>query len=295
MVFKVLADIFSSKKPKLVTTEAYQRWREMIFSVKPEQVEVSKSDANRVFGVIMDIGQIDLRASTNWAISLSAFPTGEASFHPTPGGSVAGLGGDPKVAQVAQEIVQNAQVLLPETNPTQDLSLPEPGYVQFFFLTTSGVRVFKGHLDKLQKPENPFGQLLNQFGFIRQFADQILDKNREFNINTLYILAFTPEKKDANTLTAVTHLAIDQLEAKDPVFKQRMEECAESNVRFEIANTQYIATMHTPTNMRTSMMGWLKKQYNVTFNPTAGNDFFLHGMRDPQGKENFILFYFDIE
>ena len=108
----------------------YQKWREMIFSVKPEQVDVAKTTTNQVYGVIMDIGQIDLQTSINWAISLSTFPTGEASFHPTPGGSVAGLGNDPKVAQVAQEIVQTAQVLLPETNLTQDLSsLPEPGDV----------------------------------------------------------------------------------------------------------------------------------------------------------------------
>jgi hypothetical protein len=243
----------------------------------------------------MDIGQIDRQTSTNWAISLSAFPTGEASFHPTLGGSVAGLGNDPKVAQVAQEIVQIAQVLLPETDPTQDLSLPEPGFVQFFLLTTSGVRVVKGHLDKLQKPENPFKQLLNQFGFIRQFADQILDENREISIKALYVLAFTPEKMDQNTLMTVTHLADEMLRAKNPVFKRRMEEWVASNTPIEIANIQYIATMHTPTSMQTLLMDWLKKQYNVTFNPTAGNDFFLHGMRDSQGKENFILFYFDIE
>src|SRR5687767_13046226 len=118
MVFKSLSNLFGAKKPNMKTTEDYQRWRELIFAVQPEQVEGSKSDANRVYGVIMDIGQIDRRTSTHWAISLSAFPTGEATFRPTVGGGVIGLGGDPKVAQAAQEIVQIAQGLLPETNPT---------------------------------------------------------------------------------------------------------------------------------------------------------------------------------
>lgn len=173
MAFKALGDLFGAKKPKLETTADYQQWRKVIFAVEPEQVDISKSEVDRVYGVVMDIGMLDQQHATHWAMSLSAFPTGEASFRPTVGGGVVGLGGNPQVAQAAQEIVQIAQTLWPATEPTQDLSLPEPGFVQFFLLTTSGVRRVKDHLDKMQRPDNPFGLLLDRFAFIRRFADAL--------------------------------------------------------------------------------------------------------------------------
>ncbi len=56
MDFKALTNSFKPKKPNIVTTVEYQKWREVIFAVTPEQVDVAQSDANRVYGVIMDIG-----------------------------------------------------------------------------------------------------------------------------------------------------------------------------------------------------------------------------------------------
>jgi hypothetical protein len=148
----------------------------MIFMIRPEQVEVSKDEANRVYGVIMDIGMIDRQSTAHWAISLTAFPTGEASFHPTPGGAVIGLGNDARVGQAAKEIVEISQKLLPAAAAARDYPLPAPGDVQFFFLTTNGVRVIKNHLDVMQQPGSAFVPLLTRFGFIRQFADQILQQ-----------------------------------------------------------------------------------------------------------------------
>ncbi len=303
MVFKALTDLFGSKKPKVETSKDYQMWRAFIFTVSPEQVGVAQSDADQVYGVIMDIGMIDRQHSANWAISLSAFPTGEASFQPTPGGGVVGLGDDPKVAIVAREIVNISQELLQETNETQDFSLPEPGFAQFFFLTTGGVRVIKEHLDKLQRPEHPFMQLLNRFGFIRQFAGQILngdgsvanEKDNSLRVKAVYILAFTSEATDPKALQAMAFLAIDRLKEEDPTFNQVLKEHVAPKTPIEIANVQYSASMDTPQIIQNSMKGWLEGQYKVTFNPVAGNNFFKHAMRDSQGNESSILFYFDIE
>src|SRR5687767_5498575 len=103
MAFKRLSNLIGPKKPNVKTTEEYQKWRELIFAVPPEQAAISRSDANRVYGVIMDVAQIDPPSGTYWALSLSAFSTGEASFRPTVGGGAIGLGEDPKVAQYAEE------------------------------------------------------------------------------------------------------------------------------------------------------------------------------------------------
>lgn len=292
MAFKALTGLFGSKKPQVKITEDYQRWRELIFRLQPEPVE----DAHQVYGVIMDIGHLDQQSSTQWAISMSAFSTGEASFQPTVGGGVIGLGGDPQIAQVAQEIVQMAQGLLPQTNPTKDLSLPEPGFVQFFFLTISGVHGIKARLDQFQKPEHPFLQLLNRFGFIHQSADQIFDQSHDIDtrLKALYVVAFTPAKMDRNELMSVTNLAMDNLKAKNSLFKQRIEGMP-PKARLEISNAEFNVAIHTPATMQTLMGDWLQKQFNLSFKPISDNNFFLHGMRNPQGRQNIFLFYFDIE
>jgi hypothetical protein len=292
MAFKRLSNLFGPKKSIVKATEEYQKWREMIFSVPPEEVGVSKSDANRVYGVIMDIGKLDTQTSTHWAISLDAFSTGEASFHATPGSSVIGLGEDAKVAQAAQEIVQFAQGLLPETNPTQDLSLPEPGIVQFFFLATDGLHVVKGHLDQFQKRGNPFLQLIQRFHFIHQFADQVSEERHKPNIKALYVAAFTPEELNREKLIPLVFFAIDRLKAINPTFNRRIEQMP-AKTPIEMSSLKHFPKVHTLTSMQTSMKVVLKK-HNVALNPTAEDNFFVHGMTDPQGKENIFLFYFDM-
>jgi len=52
--------------------------------------------------------------------------------------------------------------------------------------------------------------------------------------------------------------------------------------------------MHTPQTMQAALMGWLENLYNMAYKPTEDKNFFPHRMKDPQGKEIFILFYFDL-
>lgn len=293
MAFKRLSNLFGPKKSIVKATPEYQKWREMVFTGQPEQEGISKGDPGRVYGVIMDIGMVDRRTSTDWAISLSAFRTGEASFHATPGSSVIGLEGDAKVAQAAQEIVQTAQRLLADTNPTQDLSLPEPGIVQFFFLVTDGLHVVKAHLDQFQKPGSPFLPLIERFRYIHQFADQISEESHKPDIKALYVVAFTPEELDQDRLVPLVFFASDRLKAINPTFRRRMEQMA-SKTPMKMVSIKHFPRVHTPKSMQTSMNAVLKKQ-NVAFNPIPDDNFFVHGMTDPQGKENYFLFYADME
>lgn len=290
MAFRTFRGVFGSRRPKIEMAEACQEWREMIFTLPPEAAGVSKSEADRVYGVMMDIGQIDTRTSTHWAISLSAFRTGEAAFHATPGSTVHIEGGEPRVVQAAKEIVQMAQELLPRTNPIQELSLPEPGFIQLFFFTTNGLHVTKGPLDQFQRPGSPFLPLLERFHFIRQLADQISEKNHQPNIKALHVAAFTPEELDQDRLIPLAFFAIDRLKAINPTFNRRMEQMA-SKTPIVAVSFKHFPKMHTLTSMQASMQAVLKK-HNVAFNPTPEDDFFIHGMKDPQGKENFFSFLF---
>ncbi len=158
----------------VVITEEYKKWREVIFNVKPEQVGVSSQEVDRVYGVLMDIGQADTGGRGNFALSLTALASGEASFRPTPGGGAIGLGGDAKVAEVAKSLVQIGQATISATKATTDFaSLPKPGWVRFTYLTTSGVRSVEGQLNVMLSPHNPFSKLMNGFGFIRNFAEKL--------------------------------------------------------------------------------------------------------------------------
>ena len=176
MVFKSLKNAFSSKKPEMPTSQTYQKWREMIFSLTSEQVGVSKDQPDKVFGVLMDIGLVDQQSRKPFAQSLTAFPTGESSFQPTPGGGVIGLGNDEKVAQNSKALVNIAQTLFDKAESTEDRSLPEMGFVQFYFLTTSGIRVYAEHLNTMQTQDNPFYRMLQGFGFIRESTEQLINK-----------------------------------------------------------------------------------------------------------------------
>ncbi|MEO0396784.1 MAG: hypothetical protein AAF243_12470, partial [Cyanobacteria bacterium P01_A01_bin.137] len=103
---------FSTSHHRMRVTPEYKTWRETIFNIQPSQVGVFENDSNRVYGVLMDVGMLNENTSERWAMSLTALLSGEASFQTTPGGDMVGLGDDPEIAHIAQEIVQFSQTLL---------------------------------------------------------------------------------------------------------------------------------------------------------------------------------------
>jgi hypothetical protein len=115
-------------------------------------------------------------------------------------------------------------------------------------------------------------------------------------VKTLFILTFTADPMNPETLRSVVSFADNMLQRKNPAFASIMQEQMLPGSRIEIANIQYAGpSMHTPENMQTTLQGWLKRQYNVEFRPEINQNFFPQGMRDPQGRDNFFLFYFDME
>ncbi len=161
-----------------VVSPAYERWRETTWAIQPEQAGGSSEERDRVYGVLMDVGMLDTSTSELWAISMSAFRSGDASFFPTPGSGVVGLGGKPEVAAAAETIIQLAQTVLPQASPLEADVLPDqPDLVQFALMTSGGIYIVADDLKQLLQNRNqPLGQMLGQFSLIRQFAEQILDQ-----------------------------------------------------------------------------------------------------------------------
>jgi len=161
-----------------VVAPSYERWRETIWAIEPAQGGASSDEPDRVYGVLMDVGMLDAQTSQLWAISMSAFRSGEASFFPSPGSGVVGLGQKPEVEQAAVTIVDLAQNLLPNASPLETDVLPDqPDLVQFVLLTPNGAYVLADDLKQLlQNRSQPMGQMLGQFSLIRQVAEQLLDQ-----------------------------------------------------------------------------------------------------------------------
>ncbi|WP_152624676.1 hypothetical protein [Leptolyngbya iicbica] len=161
----------------LVMTSDYERWRQEIFTRSPEQAGGTSDERDRVYGVLMDMGMLDSSTSQLWAISMTAWLSGEASFFPTPGGAVIGLGSEPQVAEAAQTILQLAQTVLPNASPLPDQALPDqPDLVQFWLFTPGGVYGVADMLQRLRVPSNDWGQMFQQFSLIRQVAERQLDQ-----------------------------------------------------------------------------------------------------------------------
>ncbi|MEO1070089.1 MAG: hypothetical protein AAFW95_13380 [Cyanobacteria bacterium J06638_6] len=161
-----------------VVSPSYQQWRKTTWAIEPAQAGGARNEPDRVYGVLMDVGMLDAQTSELWAISMSAFQSGDASFFPTPGSGVVGLGQKPEVAKAAVTIVDLAQNLLANASPLEVDALPDqPDLVQFVLLTPNGAYVVADDLKQLLQNRNqPLGQMLGQFSLIRQVAEQLLDR-----------------------------------------------------------------------------------------------------------------------
>ena len=111
---KIFGNILGSKKQELKATDDYTNWRKMVFSLQPESAQVSSKEIDRVFGIVMDDVKLDEASNTLWAISQTAFASGESSLKSTVGMGVIGLGvgkNEENIFTAVQQLVELAQQL----------------------------------------------------------------------------------------------------------------------------------------------------------------------------------------
>jgi len=119
-------------------------------------------------------------------------------------------------------------------------------------------------------------------------------KKKKPKVNGVYVLSFTAETMDDETLNPVLEIATKMLQEKHETFA-RLWEAVNEDTPKRSGNYMYNAKMHNPQTMQVAFDTWLIGQHDVKFEPEFGENFFPHAMRDPQGRENFFLYYFDIE
>ena len=181
---KLFSNFLNSKGREIKMVDSYKNWRKTIFSLKPEDAQVSSKDVDRVFGILMDDVQLDKESNTLWAISQTVFASGESSLKSTVGLGVIGLGvgkNEEKIFQAGQQLIELAQQLFDLTVKTEDYSLPKLNVIRFFFLTTSGTYFLESHIDKIEEGESRVFEMLKGFIYIRKYAETLIAQARKQN------------------------------------------------------------------------------------------------------------------
>jgi hypothetical protein len=107
----------------------------------------------------------------------------------------------------------------------------------------------------------------------------------------VYIMGFTPEMLNNNHLVQLVRAADSSLKAKNPAFKQAMQQADASQAQINISNQLFSPLLHTPQTMQTALGGWMQNE-EMFFQPVLGDNFFINDLRDEQGRGNYVLFYF---
>lgn len=118
-------------------------------------------------------------------------------------------------------------------------------------------------------------------------------KKKTLKINGVYVLSFTAEAMPEEALKPVLAIAEKMLQEKIPAFA-KLWAAYKEGTSLEIGNRLYNTEMHNPQTMQIALDGWLIGQHDVKFEPAFNENFFAHAMRDPQGRENYFLYYFDL-
>ena len=179
---KLFGSFLNLKKQELNVTKDYKKWRDLIFSLKPESAQISSKEIDRVFGVVMDYVQPDEGTNTLLGLSQTTFASGESSIKATTGAGVIGLGvgkDEENIFAAGQQIIGIAQQLLGSASKTTDYSLPNPQIIRFFLLATSGTYFIDTHIKDIDHGNREVYEMFNGFMYIRRYADSIMMSARK--------------------------------------------------------------------------------------------------------------------
>lgn len=164
------------KKDDRVSSQ-YLEWRKLILNMEPKMD--LKNIPDEVYGMLLDVGIGDVDDKF-LAISMYAFNTGEASLKASPGAGIMGLGSAKDILGGPEKIVELGQSLINLAKPTDNLGYPEENKVHFFFITTSGIKIYVCNLDELQS-DHPFNDMFNRFTYIKRVADKLMSEAKSTN------------------------------------------------------------------------------------------------------------------
>jgi hypothetical protein len=150
-----LSGLFSSgsSAADYQVAEVYSRLRNMVFSIKPENLGVTFAQPDEVWGVLMETGYPEAVAT------LVALADGTVSLYFSGGGGIIGLGPHPGPKQAAQSLLSLSQQFSKQAQKTTIYPLPKPTYTRFYLLTRTGVVTVEAKEEDLGYGRHPFSPL----------------------------------------------------------------------------------------------------------------------------------------
>lgn len=135
----------------------YIELREMSFTLKPEDLKLTLSEPDEVWGILMDEAMADgqvytVRASTDGAISL----------YFSNGGGFIGCGSHPGPQQAAHTWLAAAKDFIALCEPARAHPLPKPGHIRFYFLSGSQILTIDAKENDLKQRRHPLWPLFYQ-------------------------------------------------------------------------------------------------------------------------------------
>lgn len=134
--------MFGVKRPNEANPQIFQELRNMVFSLDPQELGLSKSDGP-VWGLLMETGY------SEGAFTLVALRDGTVSLYFANGGGMIGIGQHDTPREIAGELLALAPQYLSETSITTNYPVPTAGLTKFYFLTFDGVRTVEGKEDDM--------------------------------------------------------------------------------------------------------------------------------------------------
>lgn len=169
-------NIFDSKKsPRATykTADIYTEMRNMVLSMKPAEIGLTATDANPVWGILMETGYEEAVAT------LVAIADGTVSLYFSNGGGIIGAGEHDAPREANLAFLADAELYLKYAHPTNRFPLPRRGYTRFYFLTYKGiftVEKVENELGNEQLPLSPLfmkgHEVIAQARFTQQEIDE---------------------------------------------------------------------------------------------------------------------------
>lgn len=104
-----------------------------VLAIGPEDIGLTSGNCPRVWGVMMELGEVDV------VVSLVVLVDGSVSVYLSDGGGVIGCGLHPDVRAVAAKMLNVAEQAVAQCEPTDHYPQPNEHQVRFYLLTESGV------------------------------------------------------------------------------------------------------------------------------------------------------------
>lgn len=164
LILSFVALVYSQEKLKdtldVLDANPYEGFRNMAFSVTPNDLEIALLDEKEVFGIIVDwnLG--------NAVATVVAYITGDASLYLSTGQIFIGGYAHENIVTAAKDLIKSSISYLDFMEFTNTQELPAENIVRFYCKTTSGIYMHEENVVDLANESNVWNNLFRKVNIV---------------------------------------------------------------------------------------------------------------------------------